>query len=209
MNPPAFSDPAATWNQRYAADDDYIFGREPNDYLRAQAAQLAPGGRVLCVADGEGRNSVWLAAQGHHVDAFDISPVAVAKARRLAAEQGVQVHFEVADCDGWAWVEGHYDAVVGIFFQFADPAMRTRLFARMAAALRPGGLLLLQGYTPQQLEYKTGGPGELSHLYTEELLRDSFGALQMLELRCYEAELNEGRRHTGRSALVGMVARRP
>jgi SAM-dependent methyltransferase len=207
MDTPAFTDPAGTWNKRFETAD-YIFGIEPNDYLRAKAHRLAPGGRVLCVADGEGRNSVWLARQGLRVDAFDIAEVGVAKARKLADDARVRVNFDVADCDAWPWPVDTYDAVAAIFIQFADPAMRERLFARMATALKPGGLLVLQGYTPRQLEYKTGGPPILSHLYTADMLRDAFAALEIIELDEYEADLCEGSHHAGRSALVGMIARR-
>lgn len=203
----SFNDAAATWNQRFSSED-YIFGREPNEYLQAQAPLLAPGTRALCVADGEGRNSVWLARQGLKVDAFDIAETGVEKARRLAAEAGVSVDYRVASCDDWSWSEDTYDVVAAIFVQFADPEMRARLFGNMVRALKPGGLVILQGYTPKQLEYKTGGPGELSHLYTEDLLREAFGALEIVELVEYEAELKEGARHTGRSALVGLVARK-
>jgi len=201
-----FADGAATWNQRYAGDE-YLFGREPNEYLRAQAHHLPAAGRVLCVADGEGRNSVWLAQQGLQVDAFDVSELGVTKARRLATAAGVTVNFEVADCDAWAWPRQRYDAVVAIFIQFADPVQRERLFAAMVGALKPGGLLVLQGYTPKQLEYKTGGPGRLSHLYTAQGLRQAFAELEIVDLSEYEAELHEGARHSGPSALVGLVAR--
>jgi len=201
-------DSAPDWDERYSASE-YIFGTRPNEYLAVQARHLAPGGRVLCVADGEGRNSVWLAQQGHNVEAFDLSPVGVAKAQALARSAGVQVQYRVSSCDDWDWKPGHYDAVVAVFVQFADPPMRERLFRAMAQCLQPGGLLILQGYTPQQLEYKTGGPPLVSHLYTAQLLRESFANLEFLELREYEAELAEGTRHRGRSALVGMVARKP
>jgi SAM-dependent methyltransferase len=201
------TDAAATWNQRFS-EEGYVFGREPNEYLRAKAPLLPSGGKVLCVADGEGRNSVWLAGQGMNVEAFDIAAVGVEKARRLAADAGVSVKYNVADCDGWAWTVDSHDAVLAVFVQFAGPAMRERLFANMVRALKPGGLLILQGYTPKQLEYKTGGPGDLSHLYTAKLLRDAFQGLQILDLIEYEAELNEGARHAGRSALIGLVARR-
>jgi SAM-dependent methyltransferase len=203
-----FSDAAATWNKRFG-NTDYIFGLEPNEYLRAQASLLTPGSRVLCVADGEGRNSVWLARQGMRVDAFDISEVGVAKARKLASEANVPIEFSVADCDGWPWPVETYDAVVAIFVQFADPSMRERLFAHMVGSLKRGGLLVLQGYTAKQLEYKTGGPPIVSHLYTAELLRAAFATLRIVELREYEAELTEGTQHHGRSALVGLLARKP
>ena len=163
---------------------------------------------MLCVADGEGRNSVWLARRGLRVHAFDIAEIGVAKARRLAAEQGVSVDFQVADCDGFAWPEAHYDGVAAIFVQFADPALRARLFDRMQRCLKPGGTLLLQGYTPKQLEYRTGGPPLLSHLYTAPMLREAFAGMDIVELRDYEAEVAEGSGHRGRSALIGMVARR-
>lgn len=202
-----FADPAGTWNKRFAADG-YLFGTEPNAWLREHAGAWTPGQRVLCVADGEGRNSVWLAQRGLQVDAFDIAEVGVAKALRLAAERGVSVDFLVADCDGFAWPEAHYDGVAAIFVQFADPALRERLFANMQRCLKPGGTLLLQGYTPRQLEYRTGGPPLLSHLYTAPMLREAFAAMDIVELRDYEADVAEGSGHRGHSALVGLVARR-
>jgi SAM-dependent methyltransferase len=202
-----FEDPAGIWNRRFAADG-FLFGTAPNEWLREHAGVWKPGDRVLCVADGEGRNSVWLAARGLVVQAFDIAEVAVAKARRLAAEQGVTVDFSVADCDGYAWPRAAFDGVAAIFIQFADPELRARLFERMVQSLAPGGTLVLQGYTPKQLEYRTGGPPLASHLYTEALLRSAFAELEILTLREYEADVNEGSGHNGHSALVGMVARR-
>lgn len=208
MTDTALPDAATTWNKRFD-EEGFIFGVEPNEFLRAQAPRLVAGTRALCVADGEGRNSVWLARQGLQVDAFDIAERGVAKARTLAAAAGVRVDYSVADCDHWDWPADTYDAVVAIFVQFADPPMRERLFTHMVRALKRGGLLLLQGYTPKQLEYKTGGPPFLANLYTAELLSTAFAALEIVELRSYEAELNEGNRHAGRSALVGLVARKP
>lgn len=203
-----FDDAASVWNERFS-DPEFLFGTEPNAYLAGKAHLLAAGQRALAVADGEGRNSVWLARQGLHVDAFDISTVGVDKARRLALDAGVDVNYQVSDCETWGWKAGAYDLVAAIFIQFADPAMRRRLFARMREALRPGGLLVLQGYTPKQLEFGTGGPGILDNLYTEELLRTEFASLELLELRVYEAFLQEGKRHAGPSALIGMLARQP
>jgi SAM-dependent methyltransferase len=166
------------------------------------------GGRILSVADGEGRNSVWLAQQGFQVEAFDISDRAVEKAQAFARSTGVSVNFSLADVDGFDWPEASYDGVVAIFVQFADPATRARLFERIVRSLKPGGVLILQGYTPKQLDYRTGGPPILSHLYTRELLESSFRDLSIVELRDYEAEVSEGQGHSGRSALIGLVARR-
>lgn len=170
--------------------------------------RLAPGRRILSVADGEGRNSVWLARQGFQVDAFDVADRAVEKARAFAQREGVTVDFAVADVDGYAWPAAAYDGVVAIFVQFADPLTRARLFDRIVHSLKPGGVLILQGYTPKQLEYRTGGPPILSHLYTRELLESAFADLSVIELREYEAEVREGQGHRGLSALIGLVARR-
>lgn len=202
-----FPDAALTWNRRFD-NPAYLFGTDPNAWLRQHAGLWLPGQRVLSVADGEGRNSVWLARQGLAVDAFDIAEVGMAKAQQLASEQGVQINFAVCDCDTVAWPQAAYDGVAAIFVQFADPAMRERLFANIRRCLKPGGILVLQGYTPRQLEYKTGGPPILSHLYTDAMLREAFADMELIELREYEDELTEGSGHFGRSALIGLVARR-
>jgi len=205
--PPAFADGAQTWNRRYDSAE-FLFGTGPNEWLREQAHLLPPHGRVLCVADGEGRNSVWLARQGFEVDAFDVADRAVDKARAFAMGEGVSVNYAVADCDGFPWPEAAYDGVAAIFVQFADPPMRARLFERIVRSLKPGGVLILQGYTLKQLDYRTGGPPILSHLYTRDLLLAAFADLSIIELREYEAEIHEGQGHSGRSALVGLVAHR-
>ncbi len=202
-----FNNPAETWNKRFAGAD-YIFGTQANTWLTRQSSHLPQSGRVLAVADGEGRNSVWLAQQGYAVDAFDIADIGVEKARKLASTSGVSVNFQVSSAEDWSWQPHHYDVVVAIFIQFADPDTRAVLFANMIKTLKPGGLLLLQGYTPKQLDYKTGGPPLLSHLYTEDLLRDAFKEMQILDLKLYEDVLQEGSQHAGQSALVGMVARK-
>ncbi len=207
MSDPAVGDAARFWNERFAGDD-YLFGTAPNEWLRTHADVWTPPQHVLCVADGEGRNGVWLAQRGLRVSAFDVAAAGVAKARRLAAERGVAIDIQQVDCDGFAWPRAAYDGVAAIFVQFADPPLRARLFARIVDSLAPGGTLVLQGYTPKQLEYRTGGPPHASHLYTAPMLRAAFAALDLVELREYEAEVAEGRGHLGRSALIGLVARK-
>jgi SAM-dependent methyltransferase len=202
------SEDLARWNQRFAAAE-YVFGTAPNAFLAAHAGLFKAGQRALCVADGEGRNSVWLAEQGLEVTAFDFSPVALDKARRLAAGRGVSVRYELASVEDWRWRAGEFDVVVAIFIQFVVPAARRVLFERMSASLAPGGLLLVEGYTPAQLKYGTGGPKQVDQLYTEELLRQAFGSLEIVELKAYEAELDEGTRHRGMSAVIDLVARKP
>ena len=203
-----FSDPAQTWDARFGGPD-FLFGTAPNTFLANQRELLAAGKSALAVADGEGRNSVWLAQQGLLVDAFDVSPVGVAKADELARRAGVSVNLHVRDCDSWDWQPEAYDVVAAIFVQFAGPEMRRRLFAGMVSTLKPGGYLIVQGYTPKQLDCKTGGPGLLDHLYTGDMMREAFASLEIIELREYDSVLDEGTQHVGPSALLGMVARKP
>jgi SAM-dependent methyltransferase len=205
--PDAFDDPRAHWDARYA-QPGWHYGESPNAFLLREAGRLAPGSRVLCVADGEGRNSLWLAEQGHAVTAFDLSPVAVDKARRWAQQRGLTADLHVAAWEDWPWSPEQFDAVVAIFIQFVGPGARERLFAQMWQTLRPGGLLLLHGYTTEQLKHGTGGPGRLENLYTLPLVRALLPQAQWLLLRAYEAELAEGRGHVGRSALLDGVARK-
>ncbi len=202
--PPAGPD----WDARFAGQG-YLFGTEPNTFLVSCRDLIPTGGRVLCIADGEGRNSVWLATQGFAVDAFDASPVAVTKARTLADERGVTVRLAVAGVDDWHWPEQTYDAVVGIFIQFAPPAPRQRLFGNVLRALRPGGVLLLEGYAIGQLAHGTGGPRTSDQLYTEGQLRAELAHFTLESLRAYEAEIDEGPAHFGLSSVIDVVARRP
>jgi len=205
----AFAELAGTRNWRFALRT-YLSGTVANRWLRDHANVWRPGDRVvLSVADGEGRNSVWLAQHGLAVDAFDISELAVQKARRLAAARGARVNFAVMDCNATSWPEALYDGVAAIFVQFAEPAARRPLFANMVKTLKPGGTLLLQGYTPKQLQYGTGGPPRRSHLHRASLLRAAFAGMRIRELCAYEERIAEGSGYRGRSALVEMVAQRP
>lgn len=195
------------WNERYGSED-YLFGTEPADFLHRAAPWLVPGETALCIADGEGRNSVWLAEQGLRVTAFDPAPNAVAKARKLAAARGVKVEFHETDLDGWDWTRG-FDVVAGIFIQFVGPDARAVLFARIRAALKPGGLLLLHGYAPRQIEYGTGGPPDRANMYTLDLLGAAFAGWEVLRAEDFDAVVAEGTGHAGRSALIDFVARKP
>ena len=193
------------WQERYATDE-YRFGTAPNAFLAAQANRLPKSGKALAIADGEGRNGVFLAERGLDVLSLDFSPNGQAKARKLAAARGVTIRTEQADVINWSYPADTYDVVAAIFFQFAAPAERDRIFAGIRRTLKKGGLLLLEGYGPKQLEYKTGGPGILENLYTREILETAFGDLATCDIREYDAELHEGAGHGGMSALVDLVA---
>lgn len=196
------------WEARFSAPG-YLFGDRPNAFLARQADRLRPGMKALSVADGDGRNGVWLAEQGLEVHSVDFSPTALAKAEALARERGVSIRTERADLlGGWDWPVEAYDLVVGIFFQFAPPAERAAIFNGMKQALKQGGLLLIEGYGPKQLEYGTGGPKKLDQLYTRELLMESFGEFTELSIEEYDQEVDEGEGHVGMSALVDLVGRK-
>ncbi|MGI3168111.1 SAM-dependent methyltransferase [Pseudooceanicola sp. C21-150M6] len=196
------------WEERYS-NPGYVFGTEPALFLTDHAEIYQPGQTALCVADGEGRNSVWLAQRGLDVTALEYAPSAVAKARRLAQSQGVSLTHVQSDVFAWDWPEGGFDHVVAIFIQFVGPSPRADLFRRMKRAVKPGGLVSLHGYTPKQLEYGTGGPSAVENLYTEAGLQTAFQSWQIEVLRSHERHLEEGPGHSGMSALIDLVARRP
>ena len=193
------------WQERYGAPG-YLFGTAPNAFLKRQASLLRTGQKALAIADGEGRNGVFLAEQGLDVLSLDFSPNAQAKARKLAAERGVTLRVEQADVINWPYPADTFDVVAAIFFQFATPDERETIFAGIKRTLKKGGLLLLEGYTPKQLEYKTGGPSKIENLYTRDMLQKAFGDFSSLYIREYDAEIHEGAGHGGMSALIDVVA---
>ena len=195
------------WQARFAGED-YRFGTEPNAFLKAQSDLLPKHGKALAIADGEGRNGVFLAEQGLDVLSVDFSPNAQVKARKLAAARGVPLRVEQADIINWDWPEAAFDVVAAIFFQFATPPQRDKIFAGIKRTLKPGGLLLLEGYRPKQLEYKTGGPSQVENLYTREILEAAFKEFSSLDIREYDAEIHEGAGHGGMSALIDLVGRK-
>jgi SAM-dependent methyltransferase len=193
------------WQKRYSVVD-YVFGEEPNAFLVSKRDLLPSGTRVLAVADGEGRNGVWLAEHGLDVLSLDFSPVAQSKARALAAKRNAALAFEIGDVHEWAYPEKAFDVVVEIFTQFSTPAQRARKWAGMRRTLKPGGLLLIEGYTPKQLEYGTGGPKASENLYTRAMLETEFGDFSRIEIEEAERPLSEGAGHNGMSAVINMVA---
>jgi SAM-dependent methyltransferase len=193
------------WQERFASEE-YRFGTAPNAFLKSQAHLLRQVQTALAIADGEGRNGVFLAEQGLDVLSLDFSPNAQAKARKLAQERGVTLRVEQADVINWGYPPNTFDVVAAIFFQFATPAERETIFAGIKRTLKPRGLLLLEGYTPKQLEYKTGGPPKIENLYTREMLEQAFADFSSVDIRVYDEVVNEGPGHAGMSALIDVVA---
>lgn len=196
------------WDQRYGSDS-YFYGTEPNAFLKTEAQRLGtPPKDVLSLAEGEGRNGVFLASLGHKVTGVDSSVMAMEKARRLARERGVSLDWVQTDLADFLPAPESYDAVVSIFCHLPAP-LRRQVHRRAAEALRPGGVLLLEAYTPAQLRFGTGGPKDASLLYSAEALREDFSTLELLRAEELEREVVEGQGHTGRAAVVQVVARRP
>lgn len=197
------------WEERYAGSRDYVFGTAPAQFLRDHLDRLIPGQTALAVADGEGRNSVFMAERGMEVTALEFAPTAISRAKDLAAERSVTVDFRQCDILRDPWPDAHFDVVAGIFIQFAGPDERALQFERMQAATKPGGIVMLHGYTPKQLEHGTGGPPFAENLYTPEMLRSAFSGWEIETLDAYEREVQEGRGHSGMSALIDLIARKP
>jgi cyclopropane fatty-acyl-phospholipid synthase-like methyltransferase len=195
------------WNKRYSAPE-YIFGEGPNYFLASCQDLLPKSGRALAIADGEGRNGVWLAEQGLDVVSLDFAPEGQAKARKLADKRGVKIEIVEANVHTWDYPENAFDVVVEIFTQFSTPSERAIKWAGMRKALKPGGLMIIQGYTPKHLEYNTGGPGKLEQLYTRQMLEEAFAGMKDIKIVEEELEMHEGSSHGGMSAVVNFTAKK-
>lgn len=190
---------------RLSAERAPLFGAPTNAFLESQRAWLRPGMRALCVADGPGRNAIWLARAGLDVTAFDFSAVALRKASMLARAAGVRVDLRQSDIFSWDWRERPFDAVVATSIQFLSPAQRVPVFRGFREALAGGGVLLLQGYRARQSAYGTAGPAQPENLYTRQVLRESFAGWSIRLLRAHDEPVGEGLR----LALVDLVAQAP
>jgi cyclopropane fatty-acyl-phospholipid synthase-like methyltransferase len=198
--------PRSFWDQRYS-EPGYAYGQEPNDFLREQAGRFPRGGKILCLAEGEGRNAVFLAGLGFEVTALDQSAVGLVKARALAGERGVALRTERMDLADWAPAPGSWDGIVAIWAHLPPP-LRRQVHERASLALRPGGQFLLEAYTPRQLRFGTGGPRDPELLMEPAGLREEFPGLGIEILREVERDIVEGPYHQGRSASVQVLARK-
>ncbi|WP_019558539.1 bifunctional 2-polyprenyl-6-hydroxyphenol methylase/3-demethylubiquinol 3-O-methyltransferase UbiG [Thioalkalivibrio sp. ALE12] len=194
------------WDERYAADE-YVYGTEPNDFLRTAVANVPPG-KALCLGEGEGRNAVFLAQQGFEVLAVDSSAVGLQKAQRLAEDRGVQIDTLVADLADYAIEPNSWDLITSIFCH-VPPPLRRRLHAGVVAGLRPGGVFILEAYTPAQLEWGTGGPPTAELMMTRDALVEELDGLEFEEAVERERDVLEGQFHTGRGAVVQILGHKP
>lgn len=196
---------ASFWNERYGGPD-YVYGTAPNDFLASVAAEIPPG-PVLCLAEGEGRNAIFLAGRGHPVTAVDLSEAGIAKTRALAQSRGVPLTAMVADLADFEIGPESWAGIVAIFMHL-PPTLRRSVLARAAAGLRPGGVFVMEAYTPAQLGRGTGGPPDVTLLPTLAELQAELGDLEWLIAREVDRDVHEGIGHSGSSAVVQVLARR-
>lgn len=201
------SDTADFWNTRFAVSE-FIYGEAPNDFLREQAPRLAPGSRVLSLGEGEGRNALFLAKLGHALTAVDASHEGLAKLLARASATGVDITVVLADLARYQPGEAQFDAVVSVFCHLPS-ALRRMVMARAIAALKPGGLLIMEGYTPRQLAFATGGPKDADMLLEADIVRGELAGLELLHFVELEREVIEGSYHTGTASVLQVVARKP
>ena len=195
------------WEQRYS-EKGWAYGTEPNVFLSAQGAHLKPGMKVLVAGDGEGRNGVWLAQHGLDVLSVDYSSAGLRKARELAIAKGTRLNTECVDLTRWRWPVAAFDVVVSIYLHFA-PDVRTVMHRAMLQALKPGGMLILEAFNKNQLQYKSGGPPVAAMLYSGDELRADFTGAHIEILEEEVAELNEGKYHVGPGAVLRLILRKP
>ena len=200
------STPFYMWELRYRTET-YLFGTDPNEFLRSSLPSL-PAGTVLCLAEGEGRNAVFLAENGYEVHSVDLSETGVAKTLRLAESRGVQVDAVVGDLGEFDIGADRWDLIVSIFAHMA-PADRRQLHRRVVAALKPAGMFLLEAYTPLQVGRGTGGPSTPETTMTLDALRQELAGLEFVHAEELEREVMEGPGHTGTGAVVQVIARKP
>lgn len=195
------------WDKRYS-EHDAPYGLAPNDYLRSVADRLPQRGRVLCLAEGDGRNALFLASRGHVVTALDFSPVALRKIEERARAAGVEITTVTADLTDYAIEPNTWDAIVSIWCHVPGD-VRARLHREVVAALRPNGALVIEAYRPEQLAHRTGGPPTTDRTYAPEALRTELAGLEIVEMNAIEREIHEGVFHNGHSAVLQLFAVKP
>ena len=194
------------WDERYSASE-YVYGTEPNDFLREEYHRIRPGGKVLCLADGEGRNGVFLAQQGFDVTSVDASQVGLEKALALAKANDVMISTVHADLADYDLGVDQWDAVVSIFCHL-PPDLRSRVHNAVTSSLRMDGVVILEAYTVDQLSFKTGGPPVAALMMSAQQLRHDFEALDVIVCGERTRMIHEGALHNGQSAVVQFVAQR-
>ena len=194
------------WNERYKTET-YFYGKEPNDFLKEVSSSIPPHSKILCLAEGEGRNAVFLATLGHEVYAIDQSEVGLSKLQQLAKEKNVSVKTEVADLNTFDIGTKKWDVIVSIWCHLPSE-LRKHVHQNCVSGLKEGGLFILESYTPNQLQYKTGGPDNIDLLMSAELLKRELFGLKFSIIQEKERDILEGIGHIGKSAVVQVLAKK-
>lgn len=206
MTTDKWANPQLMWDERFS-QAELVYGEEPNSYLREQVARLKPGMKILVPGDGYGRNGIWLAQQGFRVHTVDLSRVGVERAQNAARAAAVPIIIEQADLSTWNWPVTKFDAAACIFVHL-PPDLRAKVHRNVLGALKPGGFLIFEAFTPGQLQHTSGGPKQVELLYTAQTLQQDFADAETLELDEAVVQLNEGRMHSGPGAVVRGVFRK-
>jgi hypothetical protein len=201
-----WANPQKMWDERFSQAEP-VYGEQPNTFLAAQVSRFQPGMKLLVPADGYGRNGIWLAKQGFRVHTVDLSSVGVARSRKTAEAAGVTMTIEQGDLSSWNWPAQHFDGVAAIFLHL-PPDVRAEIHASMLHSLKPGGLVILEAFTPAQLQHSSGGPKQVDLLYTADILRRDFAFAEALELQEKEIHIDEGHMHRGPAAVVQAIFRK-
>jgi len=193
------------WDERYS-EEGWAYGVEPNDFVKQVCADMPPG-KALCLAEGQGRNAVYLAQLGFDVTALDLSAIGLKGARELARIKGVRIDTKQVDLSDYELGEQQWDLIVAIFAHF-PPELRRDVHRRVVRALKPGGHFVLEAYTPDQLKHGTGGPRDEAWLMSVPMLREELVGMEFSFLEEGERTLAEGKHHQGVGATVQLLARR-
>lgn len=193
----------AFWDERYAADE-FAYGIHPNRFFQSSVESLSPG-RALFPAEGEGRNAVYAASLGWECHAFDFSSSAKEKAEAFAKKTGLLIDYRCCSFEEYQGDAAGYDLVV-LVFAHMPPVLRPLLHQRVIEWLKPGGTLILEGFTPEQLGYTSGGPKDEAMLFTEAMLRDDFAGLEIRTIEKTITVLDEGPFHQGEASVIRMIA---
>jgi 2-polyprenyl-3-methyl-5-hydroxy-6-metoxy-1,4-benzoquinol methylase len=193
------------WNSRYSEGDAY--GEEPNDFLASQVKSLPAGGKILCLAEGEGRNALFLAQNGFQVSAVDFSEVGMNMAKKKADAQGVFLETHVADLAEFDLGQEKWDGIISIFGHL-PPELRKKVHQKIAQALKPQGIFLFEAYTPEQLQYGTGGPKDVSMMLTEEIVDKELNSLKVLLKKKTLRDIHEGKYHQGMSSVLQYIGQK-
>lgn len=206
MHTDKWANPQKMWDERFSQTEP-VYGARPNAFLAAQSSRFHADAKLLVPGDGYGRNGIWLAQQGFAVHTVDLSPVGVARARITAQAAGVKMLIEQGDLSTWHWPLAQFDGVFAIFLHL-PPEVRAPIHASMLRAVKPGGLVVLEAFSPAQLKHTSGGPKQVELLYTPEMLREDFAGAEVVQLEAKETEIQEGHMHSGSAAVVQGLFRR-